>query len=223
MMIQMPVRRRCSSAPSPTQKQTLSNTFTFKHPNLTTGEASPSQNNVFLFQENVSVVSEILQKLVNECSKITEDQDVQPQQQSEQIITQKALVSKALQKLIDIITHETLWTPSSGTTASTNTTTTNTTITSAPVTCSVCLASDVMCVYACDQETCEGALCLDCTKAFVQNTITNSKYAVPALRCPGRCFSNISTAVWRGVLRSGHEDEDGMDIYKDMEVELMQR
>ena len=80
--------------------------------------------------------------------------------------------------------------------------------------CSVCQSPDEVLVYTCDEEIkdnkspCSGALCLDCMKSLVTTTIDNALYCIPTIRCPGRCFSSIPTAVWRGHLTYELENEE---------------
>jgi hypothetical protein len=109
------------------------------------------------------------------------------------------VISPSLQAAIDAIVNETeVITPPPPTTA----------------TCSVCLEPCACCVYSCMSDGCSGAMCLECTKDCVQNTIESSKYAVPAIRCPGRCFSNITNGLWRGLLN---------DKFPQLTHELMER
>mmetsp|Transcript_22454 Transcript_22454/g.32756 ORF Transcript_22454/g.32756 Transcript_22454/m.32756 type:complete len:988 (-) Transcript_22454:189-3152(-) len=70
--------------------------------------------------------------------------------------------------------------------------------------CSACM--DTLSVdttaYTCSKMGCEGALCTDCLRTCVNVTIINALYAVPVIRCPGRCRGRIPTKVWRGALRA---------------------
>mmetsp|Transcript_13706 Transcript_13706/g.22663 ORF Transcript_13706/g.22663 Transcript_13706/m.22663 type:complete len:432 (-) Transcript_13706:643-1938(-) len=85
--------------------------------------------------------------------------------------------------------------------------------------CCVCFSPDTSLVFVCGNEitpaamastattttTCEGALCLDCAKAYIENIMCDSKYSLPTVRCPGRCFGSIPSASWRGALHYGDD------------------
>lgn len=53
--------------------------------------------------------------------------------------------------------------------------------------------------------SCEGALCLECIKDYIQNIIGDSKYSLSSIRCPGRCFGSIPSASWRGAIHYGDD------------------
>jgi hypothetical protein len=56
--------------------------------------------------------------------------------------------------------------------------------------------------YTCHKLGCCGCLCQDCLFHLVRVTITSALYAVPIVRCPGKCMSRIPTAVWFNAIRN---------------------
>ena len=55
--------------------------------------------------------------------------------------------------------------------------------------------------YQCCRSECSSFLCKDCMFRSTFVTITSALYAVPSMRCPGRCMARIPTRVWRGALK----------------------
>lgn len=71
------------------------------------------------------------------------------------------------------------------------------------VSCTACmdtLKGDHM-AYACHRPSCLSYLCKDCMFRSTFVCITSALYAVPSMRCPGRCMGRIPTRTWRGALK----------------------
>jgi hypothetical protein len=238
-MMPIPERRRCSSAPS-LAKHGLSSALKLLSMEEPILQSSQQMNHVAhsICIEEINNEDKNKDKEGNGTEAVqAQEVQSQEQQQAMQISTptqrHRPSVSEALQLSIAAITHEvTVVLP----------------VTAAIFAgkCSVCLSPDADLVYTCKEDVtsnpsppaaaattaaCEGALCLDCIKGLVQNTIHNSLYSVPGIRCPGRCFCNIPTAVWRGLLvgeeaAAGAEREGGErkgSDEQDLEQTLMKR
>jgi len=78
--------------------------------------------------------------------------------------------------------------------------------------------------YTCPRVgTCLSHLCQDCLFRLVFVTITSALYAVPAIRCPGRCMCAIPTRMWRGGLKGmpvAEEDREGLKV-ADMPIMML--
>jgi hypothetical protein len=83
------------------------------------------------------------------------------------------------------------------------------------LTCTGCydeLPSSQM-AYTCSRLGCMSHLCQECIFRSVFVTITSALYAVPRIKCPGRCMHAIPTRIWRGVLRGMKmSDEDKLTV-----------
>jgi hypothetical protein len=83
------------------------------------------------------------------------------------------------------------------------------------LTCTGCydeLPSSQM-AYSCSRLGCMSHLCQECIFRSVFVTITSALYAVPRIKCPGRCMHAIPTRIWRGILRGMKmSDEDKLTV-----------
>lgn len=75
--------------------------------------------------------------------------------------------------------------------------------------------------YTCPRLGCLSHLCQDCLFRLVFVTITSALYAVPAIRCPGRCMCSIPTRLWRGGLKGMTVAEDDREDLKVTDMPMM--
>ena len=75
--------------------------------------------------------------------------------------------------------------------------------------------------YSCLRPGCSSHLCQECLFRLVFVTITSALYAVPAIRCPGRCLCAIPTRTWRGGLKNMKVAEDDKRAIKVDDVTIV--
>lgn len=66
--------------------------------------------------------------------------------------------------------------------------------------------------YSCPRLGCGANLCTTCLFQLVSITISSSLYAVPLIRCPGKCVQCIPTSKWMSGLREYTGLEDGINV-----------